>query len=52
MVSVYCTEGAWFCSTAKSVKYYKNLQEAMDAAYRQTANHGAAKSCDRTVYDG
>lgn len=52
MVSVYCTEGTWFCSTGKSVRYYKNLREAMDAAYRQTANHGSLENCNRTVYNG
>lgn len=46
MVSVYCAEGTWFCSCEGSVTYYKNLNEAMDAAYRQANRDGAVKRGD------
>ena len=46
MVSVYCAKGTWFCSCEGSVTYYKDLNEAMDAAYRQANRDGAVKRGD------
>ena len=34
MIRVYCTDKGWLSSCNGTVVYYKNLQEAMDAAYR------------------
>lgn len=51
MVSVYAREGLWFCAAGKSVTSYKDLHEAMDAAYRQTNNHGTPERSHSYGYD-
>jgi len=43
MISVYCTDRGWFSSCNGTVMYHKNLQEAMDAAYREANSDGAFK---------
>ena len=46
MVSVYSTDMGWFCSYGGSVTCYRNLCEAMDAAYRQANSDGTLKRSD------
>lgn len=46
MAKVYYTDQGWCCVVGKAVSYYKDFCQAMDAAYRQTNNHGAAKPSD------
>lgn len=41
MVSVYSTNLGWFCASADTVTFHRNLRDAMDAAYRQTNRDGA-----------
>ena len=52
MVSVYLTKAGWFCSCKGRVTYYKELCEAMHAAYRQTDRDGASEQGDPDSNNG
>lgn len=52
MIRVYCTDKGWLSSCNGTVVYYKNLQEAMDAAYRKANSDGAPESSNMHRYYG